>query len=151
MMPRIRTIAFLMLLAGLSLGIFASRTLRAMGPYGEEASAGRGQPRIEQMTDYYQSYYDEITYLAGFRPGVRWVIPLLFHRSLYFRGALPIQYTIDDENLWVVGLLLGVGFEWHWQQVGFFVEADIMPYFLEIYPGYYVIPVHGRAGVSLRF
>ena len=32
MIPRLRTIAVLMLLAGLSLGVFAARALRALGP-----------------------------------------------------------------------------------------------------------------------
>jgi hypothetical protein len=106
---------------------------------------------VNWAVDYYQGYYEKVTYLAGFRPGIRVVFPLLFHRSLYLRGAVPIEYTIDDHNLWVVGLLLGVGIEWRFQNVGFFLEADIMPYFTEIYPDYYVIPVQGRAGVSIRF
>lgn len=109
---------------------------------------------LNWSVDYIQKYYDEVTYLAGVRPGLRLVFPLLFHRHLYFRGAVPIQYTIDEDDEdddMVVGLLLGVGIEWRWDMVGFFLEADISPYFLEIYPGYYVIPVQGRAGVSVRF
>jgi len=109
---------------------------------------------LNWSVDYIQKYYDEVTYLTGVRPGVRLMFPLLFHRHLYFRGAVPIQYTIDndeDDNDVVVGVLLGVGIEWRWDNLGFFLEADISPYFIEIYPGYYVVPVQGRAGVSVSF
>lgn len=106
--------------------------------------------------DYIQKYYEEVTYLAGVRPGIRLTFPLLFHRHLYFRAAVPIQYTIDDDDSdededVVLGILLGAGIEWRWDNLGFFLEADISPYFIEIYPGYYVIPVQGRAGVSVSF
>jgi len=105
---------------------------------------------VNWAVDY--SYYSDVTYMAGVRPGVRLVMPGLFHRHLYFRGAIPIQRTIEtEEEAWVIGVLLGVGLEWVFQNVGFFVEADILPYFVELYPGYYVIPVEGRAGVSVRF
>ena len=105
---------------------------------------------VNWAVDY--SYYDEVTFMAGVRPGLRLIMPGLFHRHLYFRGAIPIQRTIETEQeAWIVGVLLGVGLEWVFQNVGFFVEADILPYFVELYPGYYVIPVEGRAGVSVRF
>jgi hypothetical protein len=58
-MPRLRTVAFLMLLAGLSLGIFTSRALRAMSP--EEIQAGPrtgAHPRIEYQVDLLRSYYN---------------------------------------------------------------------------------------------
>jgi hypothetical protein len=59
MTPRLRTIAILMLLAGLSLGVFASRALRAWGPSdlapGTERAAA---PRIEQLVDHYQRDYN---------------------------------------------------------------------------------------------
>ncbi|MHC5009885.1 MAG: hypothetical protein ACYTG6_02920 [Planctomycetota bacterium] len=50
-----RTIAILMLLAGISVGIFASRGLRALGP-AEDAPSASAQvpPRIEQKVDLYQ-------------------------------------------------------------------------------------------------
>lgn len=57
MIPRLRTIALLMLLAGLSLGIFTSRALRAMGG-GELAAAPTGpQPKIEVLVDLYRDQF----------------------------------------------------------------------------------------------
>ena len=58
-MPRLRTVAFLMLLAGLSLGIFTSRALRAMSP--EEGQTGPrtgAHPRIEYQVDLLERYYN---------------------------------------------------------------------------------------------
>jgi hypothetical protein len=105
---------------------------------------------VNWAIDY--SYYDEVTFMAGLRPGARLIMPGLFNRHLYFRAAIPIQRTLEvDEEAWIIGVLLGIGVEWVFQNVGFFIEADILPYFVEVYPGYYVIPVEGRAGVSLRF
>lgn len=58
MIFKLRTIAILMLLAGLSLGIFASRALRAMGgPADETAPVSGGQEQIELRVDYYQRDY----------------------------------------------------------------------------------------------
>ncbi len=54
MIPRLRTIAILMLLAGLSLGIFTSRALRAMGGPDASQDVSGGQPQIEFQVDYYQ-------------------------------------------------------------------------------------------------
>jgi hypothetical protein len=101
--------------------------------------------------DYYQGYYSSVTYLTGVRPGVRIFLPLLFNRFLFFRVALPVSYTIDEAKNWVVGLLLGAGVEWRFQNLGLFAEVDVMPYFTELYPGYYLIPATGRLGLSFRF
>lgn len=106
---------------------------------------------VNWAVDYYQAYYNEVTYLLGVRPGLRFFFPGLFHRFFYLRAAVPLGYTIDDARNFVVGLLLGVGIEWRFQNVGLFAEADILPYFLEIYPGYYVIPTQARVGVSAMF
>ena len=58
MIFKLRTIAILMLLAGLSLGIFASRALRAMGgPADATAPVSGGQAQIELRVDYYQRDY----------------------------------------------------------------------------------------------
>ena len=57
MLPRIRTIAILMLLAGLCLGIFASRALRAMGGPEKTGPVTGGQPQVEQRVEYFQRYY----------------------------------------------------------------------------------------------
>jgi hypothetical protein len=104
--------------------------------------------------DYTRSSYNysKITYQTGARPGIRIVFPGLFHKHLYLRGAVPIQYGINGEdNHWFMGLLLGIGVEWQFDNLGLFAEGDILPYFMEVYPGYYFIPVEGRLGVSFRF
>ncbi len=106
---------------------------------------------VNWAIDYYQYYYDKITYVFGVRPGIRYFFPGLFRRFFYLRAAVPIGYTIDEANNVLVGLLFGLGIEWRFARVGLFAEADIMPYFLEIYPGYYVIPTQARIGVSARF
>jgi hypothetical protein len=54
----LKTIAFLMLLAGLSLGIFASRAVRALGPRDAATAPGAGGPSaIEQQVGFYQRFY----------------------------------------------------------------------------------------------
>ena len=109
---------------------------------------------INWSVDFYEGgYYDEVSYFVGIRPGIRFVLPGLFHRHLYFRGAVPIMNSLyeGDDIDWIIGILLGVGLEWRFANMGFFVEADFIPYFVEVYPGYYVIPVEGRAGISVRF
>jgi hypothetical protein len=54
----LKTIAFLMLLAGVSLGIFASRALRALGPRDTTPTAGAAVPStIEQQVELYERYY----------------------------------------------------------------------------------------------
>lgn len=57
MFPRLRTIALLMLLAGLSLGIFTSRALRAFGEGAESPRTDGRTPRIELHVDLYQRDY----------------------------------------------------------------------------------------------
>lgn len=58
MIPRLRTVAFLMLLAGLSLGVFAARALRAFGPGDLPAGAVAGnEPRIELEVQMIQRDY----------------------------------------------------------------------------------------------
>lgn len=54
MIPRLRTIAILMLLAGLSLGIFASRALRAMGGQRATGPVSGGNAYIEQQVTLHQ-------------------------------------------------------------------------------------------------
>lgn len=54
MIPKLRTIAILMLLAGLSLGIFASRALRAMAPETAPGAVSGGQPMIDMQVERYQ-------------------------------------------------------------------------------------------------
>ena len=58
MIPRLRTVAILILLAGLALGVFTSRALRALRP-GDllEETTGRNLPQIEQMVESYQRAY----------------------------------------------------------------------------------------------
>ncbi len=57
MIPRLRTIAILMLLAGLSLGIFTSRALRAFGEADAPLRTDGRTPRIELLVDLYQRDY----------------------------------------------------------------------------------------------
>lgn len=57
MFPRLRTIALLMLLAGLSLGIFTSRALRAFGEADHPPRTDGRLPRIELLVDLYQRDY----------------------------------------------------------------------------------------------
>jgi len=106
---------------------------------------------VNWSVDYYQGYYDKVTYLVGVRPGIRFYFPGLFHRHFFLRAAVPLVYTLDEANNFVAGLLLGLGLEWRFGNMGVFVEADIMPYFMEVYGGYYVIPVQARAGVAFMF
>jgi hypothetical protein len=108
---------------------------------------------VNWSVDVYEGYYQDVAYYVGFTPGVRLVLPGLFHRHLYFRAGVPIMNSLheDDDIEWIIGVLLGVGLEWRFANMGFFVEADFTPYFVEVYPGYYVIPVEGRAGISVRF
>lgn len=106
---------------------------------------------VNWSVDYYQGYYDKVTYLVGLRPGIRFYFPGLFQRHFFLRAALPLIYTIDEAKNFVAGLLLGAGLEWRFGNLGFFVEGDIMPYFMEVYPDYWVIPVQARAGVAFMF
>ncbi len=106
---------------------------------------------VHWAVDYYEGYYSEVTYLTGVRPGLRFFFPGLFNRFFYLRAAVPISYTLDDAKNWLVGFLIGFGIEWRFQQLGLFAEVNLMPYFTEYYPGYYVIPAEGRLGVSVRF
>ena len=93
-----------------------------------------------------------MSYLVGVRPGARLVLPLLFHRFLYFRAAVPIHYSLaSDEDRLIAGFLFGIGYEIQFGKMGLFGEVDITPYFVEVYPGYMVIPAQGRVGLSLRF
>jgi len=58
MTPRLRTIAILMLLAGLALGVFASRALRAIGPDDILTRPVHDSgPRIEALVGLYQNKY----------------------------------------------------------------------------------------------
>jgi len=57
MIPRLRTIALLMLLAGLALGIFTSRALRALGPDDLTAAPSGAEPKIEVLVDLYRSEF----------------------------------------------------------------------------------------------
>ena len=58
MVPRLRTVAILLLLAGLALGVFTSRALRALRPgdlLGDTTQLN--SPQIEQLVDNYQRAY----------------------------------------------------------------------------------------------
>jgi hypothetical protein len=58
MIARLRTVAILLLLAGLALGVFASRAVRALGtPDLVPAKAAGGDPRIEQKVALYQKAF----------------------------------------------------------------------------------------------
>ncbi|MFV1958868.1 MAG: hypothetical protein ACC662_05580 [Planctomycetota bacterium] len=58
MTPRLRTIAILMLLAGLALGVFASRALRAIGPNDPLTGPVRDSgSRIEALVGLYEGSY----------------------------------------------------------------------------------------------
>ena len=58
MAPRLRTVAILLLLAGLALGVFTSRALRALRPSDLLADPTRANsPQIEQLVDTYQRAY----------------------------------------------------------------------------------------------
>ncbi|MBW2699868.1 MAG: hypothetical protein JRF33_03525 [Deltaproteobacteria bacterium] len=99
-------------------------------------------------------YYDRVNYMTGLRPGVRFVFPLLFHRSIYLRAALPILFGVsadNDHQTVYIGLLLGIGVEWRFGPLGLFGELDFTPFFVEMYPGYYAIPIQGRIGVAMHF
>lgn len=54
MFPRLRAIALLMLLAGLSLGIFTARALRAFGEADQAPRTDGRTPRIELQIDLYR-------------------------------------------------------------------------------------------------
>ena len=56
-MTRLRTVAILMLLAGLTLGIFATRALRAMGSEADDGLQGRGNERIELYVEMLRADY----------------------------------------------------------------------------------------------
>jgi hypothetical protein len=101
--------------------------------------------------DYYDGYYDEVTYVVGAKPGVRFYFPGLFHRHFYLRAAVPLTYTIDEAENFIVGFLLGFGLEWRFASMGIFAEVNILPYFMEIYPGYYAIPTEARVGLAFMF
>jgi hypothetical protein len=60
MVPRLRTIAILMLLAGLSLGVFTSRALRAFGTKDllADQPTTSGQARIDQLVELYAREFD---------------------------------------------------------------------------------------------
>ena len=58
MVPRLRTVAILLLLAGLALGVFTSRALRALRTgdlLGDPTQLN--SPQIEQLVDTYQRAY----------------------------------------------------------------------------------------------
>lgn len=58
MVPRLRTVAILLLLAGLALGVFTSRALRALKPGDLLGDTTRtNSPQIEQLVDTYQRAY----------------------------------------------------------------------------------------------
>jgi len=60
MVPRLRTIAILMLLAGLSLGVFTSRALRAFGTQDlfVGAPATSGKARIDALVSVYAEEFE---------------------------------------------------------------------------------------------
>jgi hypothetical protein len=115
---------------------------------------------VDFLFDYYGYHYYEnrdsaTSVWTSFRPGVRFFLPLFFHNQLYFRAAVPLTFRTSrhypGDDVFLPGLLFGIGFEWIWGPVGFFIEADIIPYFVDIYPHYYAIPAEGRIGVAFHF
>ena len=55
MVPRLRTVAILLVLAGLALGVFTSRALRALRPGDLLPSTPSGySPQVEQLVESYQ-------------------------------------------------------------------------------------------------
>lgn len=56
-MTRLRTVAFLMLLAGLTLGVFATRALRAVGTEDLSGPLGRGDERVELYVELLRADY----------------------------------------------------------------------------------------------
>ncbi len=100
----------------------------------------------------FDRYGNRLTYMLGFRPGIRLLLPGLFHRVWYLRAAVPVLLGMSGENDDVlVGFLLGVGVEWRFPVLGIFGEVDFAPYFVEVAKDYYVIPTQGRVGMSFRF
>ncbi len=96
--------------------------------------------------------FDRVTYMLGFRPGIRLLLPGLFHRVWYLRAAVPILLGMSGENDdRLVGFLLGIGLEWRFPILGVFGEVDFAPYFVQVANDYYVIPTQGRVGISFRF
>ncbi len=110
--------------------------------------------------NYYARYYNvdvgaETFVWMSLRPGIRLFLPKFFHQQLYFRAAVPLTFRVNrynqSDNVFLPGLLFGFGVEWVWGGFGLFIEADILPYFVEVYPHYYAIPVEGRLGVAAHF
>ncbi len=100
----------------------------------------------------FDHYGNRLTSMVGFRPGVRLLLPGLYGRMWYLRAAVPVVFGVSGENDDIlVGFLLGVGLEFRFNVVGIFGEVDFAPYFVEAGPGYYVVPVQGRIGLSFRF
>ncbi len=100
----------------------------------------------------FDRYNERLTYMMGFRPGIRLLLPGLFNRMWYLRAAVPVLFGVSGENNDIlVGIMLGIGLELRFQVIGFFAEVDFSPYFVEVADEYYVIPTQGRLGVSFRF
>ncbi len=58
MTPSLRTVSILMLLAGIALGVFTARALRAMGPGDLLTGPARDpNPKIEMLVDLYRREY----------------------------------------------------------------------------------------------
>ena len=58
MVPRLRTVAILLVLAGLALGVFTSRALRALRPGDLLGDPTLGNsPQVEQLVENYQRAY----------------------------------------------------------------------------------------------
>jgi hypothetical protein len=105
--------------------------------------------------NYYTGAASEVFVWASLRPGIRLFLPAFFHYQVYFRAAVPLTFRVNRYNqyddVFLPGLLFGVGVEWVFGTFGFFIEGDILPYFVEVYPGYYLIPAEGRIGVAVHF
>jgi hypothetical protein len=104
---------------------------------------------------YYSNAASEVFVWTSLRPGIRLLLPTFFHQQVYFRAAVPLTFRLkrfsQDDDVFLPGLLFGVGIEWVWGGFGFFIEGDILPYFVAVYPGYFVIPVECRFGVVAHF
>ncbi len=103
--------------------------------------------------NYYRDAPREVFVWTSLRPGIRVFIPRFYHSQVYFRAAVPLTFRLkrlSQDDVFLPGLLFGVGIEWVWGGFGFFIEADILPYFTAVYPGYFVVPAEGRLGVVVH-
>jgi hypothetical protein len=142
-----------------------------IAPFDFEILAGYRLNRIISLDlalnfsfDYYGYHYyytdsyhaqSQVFVWTSLRPGVRFFLPTFSHEQVYFRLALPLTIRLtrenESDNLFLPGFLFGVGIEWIWSNFGFFLEGDILPYFVEVYPHYFIVPLEVRLGIVAHF